>query len=198
MDQPTLHALGGKSAPPSVAADLRCILDLPAAAKAQLWEVLGPSLDEPVSKEVEAMLDGFCTLHQLTEDALARPIKACRFLIRGAAGLDLSAALLAEDLGALCNSPEITDLVLRGYDAGKASVRMEILRQAVVDHGKVLTRIEWRVDTMMTSNRGSELRAPIAVVTLHYQEGECRHQITLHAVPAVLVELRNLCDQLLK
>jgi hypothetical protein len=198
MDQPKLHALGGTSPPPSVATDLQCLLDLPAAAKAQLWEVLGPSLGEPVSQEAEAMLDGFCTLHQLTEDALARPIKACRFLIRGAACLDLSAALLAEDLRALCNSQEITDLVLRGYDAGKAAVRMEILRQAVLDHGMVLTRIDWRVDTMMTSNRGSELRAPIAIVTLHYQEGESQHHITLHAVPAVLVELRNLCDQLLK
>jgi len=58
-----------------------------------------------------------------------------------------------------------------GYEAAKAFVRREIHQAALADHGKVVERVDWRVDQVVTSNRGEKLGVPVAVLTLSFRRG---------------------------
>ncbi len=193
-----LHALGGGPAPAGMAADLQKILLLPASARQHFWEALGPSLSEPLHPEIEAQLDQFCRVHTIDDALLAPAIKACRFLIRRAAAIDLSRALFAEDLAQLAGSaPELAAILLAGYEEGKSFVRREILRSALLDHGKLLEGVSWRVERLTTSDRGDKLDARLVSLTLRYREGEHNERITMQVLPESIAELRAMCDALL-
>ena len=192
-----LACLGGGEAPPELARDIARLAGLPRTARERLWEALGPSLSEPLPAPVEQLLDGFCRRHEVPGDELARVLKACRFLIREASRIDLPRAAFAEDLAALGAASEVQQVLLAGYERGKAAVRGELLHDALAAHGKVLTGVDWRVDTVAASTQGAKLQAPVVMLTLHYEDAGRRERITLQAVPGALEELRKVCDQLL-
>ncbi len=114
---------------------------------------------------------------------LTRAVRACRFLLRQAAMLDLSEAALAEDLARLGDTGEVRAALLPGYATVKKVVRSEVVRGALVDHGKVVERVAWRVDHVASSNRGANLDVPVAVLSLWYREGERQDHVTLQLPP---------------
>ncbi len=200
-----LRCLGGEPAPPELAGDLRRVVALPAEALRRFWHVLGPSLDEPLPPQAAALLDAYCKEHQLDASSLARAVKACRFLLREAAGRDLSTDDFVADVAALQPAPQLqspgavslSDLLRAGYERARAQVRAEILRGALSAHGNLLVGLDWRVDTMETSDRGARLRAPVALVTLRYREGGEQKRITLQVLPDMLAELEQACHRML-
>jgi hypothetical protein len=171
---------------------------LPPAAKRQLWQALGPSLTEPVPPEVERLLDAFCARHGVSDVDLATALKACRFLLREASRADLDAAAFAADVDALSGgSEEIRTILLAGYEAAKSVLRREILRNSILDHGRLLAGVDWRLDRVLASEHGSNIGASVAVLTLRYREGDRQERLTLHVLPETLRELRDACDKLL-
>lgn len=197
---PGLRCLGGEPPPPELAADLRRLLELPQGARLRLWEALGPSLAEPVPVAVERLLDAFCQEHDVGSEVLARVLKACRFLVREASKRDLDRTALAADLAALApaeGGDEIQAILLAGYDKAKALVRREIVRAALLDHGRLLTGVDWRIDTIAASSRGAKIQAPVALLTLTYQEGGQSTRLTLQVTPDMLRELQRLCAEIL-
>lgn len=204
MEQPsttpptaTLRCLGGRPAPAEIAADLEPLGRLPAPARQQLYGALGPCLAEPVPTSIEAAFETFCKAFQVDEGALARAFRASRFLLRQAASIDLPAAAFAEDLGKLGQGEDLAAVLMPGYEAAKSMVRAEIATTALADHGKVVERVDWRVDQVMASNRGEKISVPVTVLTLGFREGERRDRITLQLLPEALRELRAMCDRLL-
>jgi hypothetical protein len=197
-DAPKLRSLGGAAPPIEILRDAEHALELPPALRQRFWSILGPCLAEPLPQAIEADLDRLCAQHALAPDALARALKACRFLVRSAASNDLDSRAFAEDLALLTGgSPGLAELLVPGYEAARAVVRSELARAALRDHGKVLERVDWRIDVITASSEAPKLRAPVAVLTLHYREGEARERLTLHATPETLESLRDLCDHLL-
>ncbi|MGK4004052.1 COMM domain-containing protein [Sorangium sp. So ce1036] len=197
---PGLRCLGGGPPPPELAADLRRLLELSPGARQRLWEALGPSLGEPVPAAVERLLDAFCRRHDVGSEALARVLKACRFLVREASKRDLDRAALAADLAALApgeGGDVIQAILLAGYDQARALVRRELVRSALLDHGRLLTGVDWRVDTIAASSRGASIQAPVVLLTLTYQEGGQSTRLTLQATPDLLRELQRLCAEVL-
>ena len=193
-----LYALGGGDAPPELGADLGALLRLPAEALQKIWQVLAPSLAEPVSKETEQLLDIFSSAYHADEDVLGRAIRACRFLIREAAQRDVPAAALADDLDRLCpDDPLVKEIVLAGYEPARERLRREIVQAAVADHGKLLVGVQWRMDTIEASERGAKLRVPVAMLTLHYREGAERGRVTLQVLPDTMGELKAVCEKVL-
>lgn len=193
-----LQCLRGGNAPPEIAADIKKVLGLPARAKQRFWQALGPSLGDPVGPELETLLDDFCRAHAVPDADLAPAIKACRFLLREAARVDLSADAFAQDLAALADdNQELRGILLAGYEAAKTLLRTELLQNTLSDHGKLLTRVDWRVDTINASNRGIRVRAPVAILTLNYTEGGQHERISLQVTPDLLQQLRAICDQIL-
>src|SRR5262249_1720188 len=151
--QPKLHSLRGRPAPPEVSGDLRRLLGLPPAARQQLYRVLGPCLAEPVPSTTEASIDRFCDEFAVPGTELALALRACRFRLRHAAALDLSAARFSEDLACLCDGGEIARILLPGYEAAKAMVKAELAAGVLSDHGRLVERVDWRLDHVTTSNR---------------------------------------------
>jgi hypothetical protein len=194
---PPLHCLGGLPAPAEIGADVALLTTLPPLARRQLYRVLGPCLGEPVPSSIDAQMDQFCREHAVDADVLARAIKAGRFLLRQAAMQDLREAELAEDLARLGDGGEIRAMLAPGYDMAKAAIRAEIERGSLVDHGKVVERVDWRMDSVTASNRGENLGLTVAVLTLTYREGARQGQVTVQLQREALTELRAMCDRIL-
>jgi hypothetical protein len=193
-----LHCLGGGNTPPDLGADLLRLLRFPSEAQEKLWQVLVPCLAETLSKETEQLLDMFCAAYKVDDDDLALAVKACRFVIRGAARLDLPERALAADLDQLCPAePRVKEVVLAGYGPAKDQLRREILAAAVADHGKLLVGVSLRLDTIQASERGARLQTPVALLTLHYREGAGGGRVTFQVLPDMMAELRKTLEQVL-
>jgi len=190
--------LGGGEPPPELGADLLGLLRLPAEALQKIWQVLAPSMAEPIAKETEQLLDVFCAAYHVDEDELGTVIKACRFVVCEAARRDVPGGALAEDLDRLCpDDPLVKELVLAGYEPARTMIRREILKAAVADHGKLLFGINWRLDAIQASERGVNLAVPVVLLTLHYREGAQTGRITLQALPDMMGELQGVCEKVL-
>jgi len=194
-----LLCLGGGEAPPELGADLVRLLRLPAEALQKLWQVLVPCLAETLSKETEQLLDVFCAAYKLDDNDLAQAIKACRFVIRGAARLDLPESAFAADLDRLCpTDPQVKEILLAGYAQAKDQLRRGILAAAVTDHGKLLVGVNWRLDAIQASEGGARLQMPVAMLTLHYVEGAQPGRVTFQVLPDMMGQLLGVCEQILK
>jgi len=195
---PRLYCLGGGEAPPELGADLLRLTRLPAEAVQKLWQVLPPALADAITKETEQLLDVFCAAYRVDEDEFGRAIRACRFVIREGAQRDVPAEAVAQDLERLCPGDTLVQaLVLAGYEPAKAQLRQEILKAAVVDHGKLLVGVKWRVDAVHASERGARLQMPVALLTFHFREGADTGRVTLQVLPDMMKELRAVCDKVL-
>ncbi len=194
-----LHSLRGAPVPPELRADLGAFTELPEAARARFWEALGPSLGEPVPPAVEAVLDAFCASTGAEGPTLARVVKAARFLVREASRHDVPSARLADDLAALFPADRGAAAVLAaGYDRAHEVVRRELAERAILDHGKVLIGVDWRVDTIGAVKGGARLGQPVVMLTLTYREGDRTERVTLQALPDTLAELGELARSLVR
>lgn len=195
--RPKLRCMRGQEGPAELLRDIEIVAALPASARRSLWEALGPSLSEPLPAPVEGLLDEFCRRHNAPGPDVARALKACRFLMREASKIDLPKEALADDLAAIGATEEVRAILLAGYERARAFVRTEILRGALVGHGKLLTRADYRIDNVVAAADGAKIHAPIALITLAYQEGERREQITLQATPDAIRELKRICEEII-
>jgi hypothetical protein len=197
-ERPRLYCLGGGEAPPELGVDLLRLLRLPKEALEKLWQVLAPSLADSIAKETEELLDVFCAAYHVDPDDFGRAIRACRFVIREAAQRDVPAAAVAEDLERVCPGDALVkELLLAGYLPAKERIRHEIVKAAVSDHGKLLVGVKWRLDAIQTSERGAQLKMPVALLTLHYREGGEAGRVTLQVLPDMMGQLKNVCEKVL-
>jgi hypothetical protein len=194
-DSIRLHSLNGKPAPAGLGADLRRIGELSARAKEQLWQVLLPSLVEPLPAEMESTLDRFCATHAVSADVLAPILKAARFLLREAGLVDLDALSFAIDVAMLSNDDaEVERVLLSRFEQAKRVVRADL--RTLLDHGNTLTGINWRLDRVAACDSGAR-DALVAQLTLSYHDGRTPQRLTLQVPPQLLRELRAVCDRLL-
>jgi hypothetical protein len=194
-----LSVLRGRPAPKEVVGDLSLLLQLPPAAREHLWDALAPSLREPVTRQAEAALDHFCSVHRVDADVLASAVRASRFLLRAANDVGATKQELAGDLATLCAaSPEIAELLLARFDAAMALLAEEALDAALVDHGRVLVDVDWRVDAVRASSRGGTGAGAVALFTFRVKDGDDESRVTVQVRPEVAKKLRWVCDRVLQ
>ncbi len=195
---PELQCLGGKKMNLEVVKDLKRLSLLPEDALTRLWEVLGPLLGGELSRErLDRVLTPFCEAHRADHDDLLRGLAATRVLIRSAAEQNLDVEKFVEDLELLDVDVLTARAICSGYDHGVIVVRGELMMASLLDHGRVLTKVDWRIDQMRGSNRGKDLDAPVASLTFNYQVGDQSDRMTLQILPPVLRQLRETLDELL-
>jgi hypothetical protein len=197
---PRLACLGGEPAPAELAHDLTRLLELPSPAKAALWRVLAPSLEEHIDEQTEKLLTAYCKDFGIGDDALARPLKAARHLFREAAKRAISRDAFEHDLTTLLGQERargVSPLLMLHYDEALRAIRIDIVRAALLDHGSLLLGFDWRVDTIATSPRGKKLGTSVALLTFKYKSGERTERLTVQALPDVLVEMRAALDEML-
>lgn len=186
-------------APPALVADLAILAQLPERARAALWGVLGPTLREDVPAETAPRLAAFAREHGEPEEAIARAIKAWRFVLRFAHEHELGRKALSAEIGALLGSvgPSWVDaFVAGGFDAAMEQLDSEAGHLALLEHGRLLLGADFRIDAIESSQRG-RARAKVALLTLKTREGARDERVTVGASKEALLRLRETIDRAL-
>ena len=187
-----LSCLSGDPAPAEVARDWARLLSLPERARQSLWDVLGPALAKAPVAELDERATAFCRLYGVAPADLEAGLRVCRFLLSRAASLDVPTGQLADDVAALSGGQrDAVPVLLAGYEAVKGSLRREIVEETILDHGKVLVGIDWRVDSLVASDRGAQLDAPVALLTLRLREAGREEKLTAYVVPEAIGQLQQ-------
>ena len=194
--QPLLHCLDGHAAPPELAKGIEVMTRLTAPHRERFVELLESTRERMPDDQLDNRIGRLCRRHELPLDLLGPSIKVARFLFRQAAIYDVGADALAEDLAALGGSA-LTDWLLGLYESCKPKLRSEIAQAALLAHGRVLTGVEWRMDTIGSTNLGRNINLPVAVLTLAYRDGERTERVSLQLIPDMVRGLRNICNLLL-
>jgi len=194
-----LFCLGGRPAPPDARFDVAEMALLPPKAREVFWPLLERALPETPDAKLDEHVGRFALAHDAPPARVARVLRICRLLLREAArrgvtedqfGLDLT--LLDPD-----GSRAIHEVILPRYGDVQVALRRELLYAALTDHGDLLTRVDWRVDVMKQSQRGSELASPVVWVTFHYARGQHKDRVTLQVLPDMIEELQRMCTEVL-
>jgi hypothetical protein len=194
-----LHCFSDGPAPPPVMEGWRRLLGFPPPAREAFWALLAPALTERADAESKQRLAAFCREHALAEQHAVAAVKACDVLLWQASALDLDAERFRQDLEALSDGQsEGPQILLSKYDAVKGELRRRIVEGSLADHGKVLVGLDWRVDQVVSSDRGTRLNAPVILLTLRYREGDRTERITLQLTPETLRELKAFTERIAK
>src|SRR5262249_35784731 len=125
----------------------------------------------------------------------ARAVRVCRMLVRGAAAHAMDAATFGSELDLLEIGPHVIDMLRSGYDAGRALLREEGVRAAMVEHGRVLEGVAWRLERVLASSE--EVSFAVALLTLRCRGRDGEEHFSFQATPERLRELHDVCDRLL-
>jgi hypothetical protein len=192
-----LHCFGGNPAPPPVLAGLRNLLVFADSAREGFWDLLSPVLAEPGDPGHPDRISGFCQEHALVEARVLEAIQACDSLVHQAAAFDLDPDRFKQDLTALTgNIPVSLDPLLGHFQALKNELRGRIFQEILADHGKVLLGLDWRVDNVVSSDRGISVEGTVVMLTLRYREGDRLDRITLQLTPVTLAELKRFAERI--
>ncbi|MBW2524030.1 MAG: hypothetical protein JRI23_07640 [Deltaproteobacteria bacterium] len=195
--QPLLHCLDGKPAPADLGPSLGKLLALPDGLSSKLDEILRPCLEAMPEDQLDARIARLCRRQDLQPDQIGPGLKAAVFLFRRAAVFDVAAEDMEQDIRAVGGGQQLVELLRPLYEQVFPELRREIALATIAAHGKVLTNVEWRMDTLGSSSRGRKINIPVALVTLHYQDGAKADHITLQLMPDAVAGLRQVCDHLL-
>ena len=191
-----LNCCQGRPAPVPVVEGWRQFLRFPEQARKGFWGVLFPALLEPANPSNKQRIESFSREYGLEEEAVVSAMRGCDFLLRQASALDMDAAPFRQDLAALSEGDEQgAEVMLSQYDGAKADLRKVIIQESLADHGKVLVGLDWRVDNVTGSDRGTKLNTTVVFLTLRYRDGKRTERITFQLTPDAVKELKLFCDR---
>jgi len=191
-----LNSYRGAPAPAAVVDGYARFQSFSDAARSDIWRVLAPGLLEADLPAARAAFEAFCSDHGVAPQELGAALVALRFLVEGASALNLERAELAEDLARLGDgSGGAAEVLLAHYDEIKGRVRHRIVERTLADHGCVLTGIDWRVDEVRASDRGTDLGISVVLLTLRYREGGEQRRLTLQLTPDGLSQLKAFTNR---
>lgn len=194
----TLACLDDRPAPPELGPALAGLARWSADQQALLPELVPPCLDPLPEDQLEARIGRFCRRHELPADLAPPALKAIRFLLRACAAMNGEPEMIRRDVEALLGSDELAALLVPIYVEVLPALRQEILQATIAGHGRVLVGLEWRIDTIGSSNRGRGINAPVAQMTFHVQQGGQAESVTIQMLPDMVRQLRDTCDLMLK
>lgn len=192
-----LHCCGGRPAPPEVAEGWQAYLKFTRDARQGFWSVLQPALTDPGNPGNRDRVQLFCNDHGVPPADVVDAVRACEFLFRGAATLNLDEQEFETDLVTLAGGDRTASQpLMTRFGAAKTAIRNGIIAGTLADHGKTLVGVSWRTDVIGASQRGMRLGVPVPMLTLNYREGDRSGRITLQLTPETLRQLKQFCDQI--
>jgi hypothetical protein len=191
-----LNCCQGNPAPSFVVDGWKRFIRFPEQARNGFLSLLAPAMMEPADPQNRQRVGTFSNGHGLAEEDVVAAMRSCDFLLRKASMLDLNADAFQQDLADLSGGdPQAAGPVLANYNAAKADLRQQIIRDTLADHGKVLVGLDWRVDNVTASDRGVQLNSDVVFLTLRYREGNTVERITLQLTPEAVEELKLFCER---
>lgn len=193
-----LNCLGGRPAPPVVAEGWKQLSAFPRSSWQPFWLLLAPVLLNPsgaANKELTAL---FCKQHDISPEGMLAAMGCCEMLLKQSAALDLPDDLFQKDLAALTggNPDELVRFIGERFPEAKRELRNQIFEESLSAHGKVMTGLEWRLDTVRHSSKGNGLNTDVVLLTLQFQEGRKQDRITLQLTKGAARQLKRFCDRL--
>lgn len=184
----------GQPAPAPVREGWETLLSLPTSALQAFGELFTATVTETDEEALGLAVTSFSSQYGLDSQAVVDSIRACQFLLRQAAMLDLDAGTFASDLTKL--SGEETGpirLFTARYTPLKARVREGLLLQTLMDHGKVLVDLDWRVDRVSASSRLAGPTSDVVILTLGLQSTAGSERVTMQLPTQSLKLLQDFC-----
>lgn len=194
---PLLFCLAGKPAPLGMAQAVSKMAGLAVEGRAALEEILLACLEPMPEDQLDSRITRLCRRVSIDAEVIGPGLKGIVFLMRQAAAADADPNAFGADIMALSSRRDLAKQLAGVYAKALRPLRTEIARATLLAHGKVLSGMEWRIDTLGSSNRGRKINMPVAMLTLHYQDGAKSEHISLQVVPEMLAELREVCNELL-
>ena len=192
----SLQCLGGAPVPPAVVEGWRGLIRFPEESYPGFWELLGAVVMEPEDPHYQSKLESFCQDQKLELQPVLRALQACDFLLASATTINLDPKLFLKDLTTLSNGEtSVPDDLLNHYQAALPHLRNRLIEATLADHGKLLTGLDWRVDNVTTSDRGTQLNSTVIYLTLRYREGDNQDRLTLQLTPAGMKQLKAFTDR---
>jgi len=195
-DNVKLNCLGGADAPKEFVEGWKKFLAFPRDAQSDFWEIVQQALVVPSAPAIQEAGNQFCARHSVAVDDGISALQTCAKLVGQAAALDLSQEQFRDDLIRLCSEdPVAAEFVASRYQQAKQNLRGTILGAVLADHGKVMTGISWRVETVQASDRAANLNATVVHLTLLYQEGTETGRVSLQLTPETLQRLKAFTNR---
>ena len=185
-----------RSAPHAVVEGWKKFLGFSEEVMNNFWGILRPVLIQPANSNNRQRIESFCSDYGLKEKDVAAALRSCDFLLRQAAALNMDDAPFRQDLAALSEGDKQgAEVVLSQYEEAKTDLRKKIIQESLADHGNVLVGIDWRVDNVTASDRGTKLNTVVVLLTLRYRDANRTERITLQLTPEAMKELKLFCDR---
>lgn len=191
-----LVCCGGKEAPEAIVRGWKIYLVLPAELQARVWDVVIPGIFEPESALSRARAEAFVEEEAIPIEHASSVLQAAGFLLTQASANDMSLEALRQDLFLLADGTAPGSEILLGkYELVKSDLRNALLQRTLADHGQVLVSLDWRVDQVSASNRGTHLDTTVIFLTLGYLTGDQRKRLSLQVTQEGLKDLRRFLAQ---
>jgi len=191
-----LQCCQDRPVPQPVVKGWRQFLRFPEEAMKNFWGILRPTLMQPANPNNRQRIESFSGDYGLEEKDVVAALRSCDFLMRQAAALDMDVTLFRQDLATLSEGDEQgAEVILSQYEGAKAGLRKQIIQESLADHGKVLVGIDWRVDNVTASDRGTKLNTTVVLLTIRYRDANRTERITLQLTPEAMKELKLFCER---
>lgn len=181
--------------------DLRTVLSLPKKARAEFRVLLGAFLGVELHDDPHSALSDYCSQYDLEPADLAPAIKSTVLLLRESARTNIAKKELSADVRALVgeeDAAKLDELLLPWFDELQPELRAELIRQSVLDHGKLVLDTHWRIERITSSDRGEWLNTKVGVLTFNYREGTEERRVTLHLLPEQIILLRDAAEEMME
>lgn len=185
------------SAPPdAVIAGWRALLGLPRPALRNLWMLLREALENPASPDSRQLVESYADRFDANAGNVFAAVRACDFLLRQGASIDVPAAAFQADLERLSASdPAGIELLMPHYGEVRDRLRLRMLEDTLAEHGNVLLGFDWRIDRVTVSNHGSMADTTVVFLNLKYRAGKEERQLALQLPPRALLALKAFWQQ---
>lgn len=197
QQQTTLNCLEGRPVPPVVIEGWKQLCALPRTCRESFWLLLAPVLMNPENATNKELILLFSKEHDVPPESLLSAMGCCELLLKQAAAMDLPEDLFRQDIEALSggNLDDVGQFILTRYPDAIQGLRRQILLESLAAHGKVMTGLQWRLDTLKHSSKGNNLNTDIVLLTLSYREGQDENSITLQLTEEAARQLKKFCDR---
>jgi hypothetical protein len=172
------------------------LASLPDAARASLWDVIGPALTEHAAS-VDGRIERFARRHGLEPAVVAEVTRAALAVVRRGVQAGLSRDDFAAWLVGQCPEPRAREVLVSGYEPAKILLERERLRALLAEQGSVVEAVRWRIDTITGASSAERLRQQVALVSFQVRNGARRERVSMQMMPDALRELQKLCARML-
>jgi len=191
-----LRCCQDRPVPEAVVEGWKQFLGFPEKAINNFWSILWPALMQPANPNNRQRIESFCGDYGLKDKDVVAALRSCDFLLRQAAALDMDATPFRQDLAVLSEGNEQgAEVILSQYERAKAELRKVIIQESLTDHGNVLVGVDWRVENVTASDRGTKLNTTVVLLTLRYRDANRTERITLQLTPEAIRELKLFSDR---